>query len=1078
MKPLALLITLLGTASALAADVEGYVYTIEGTPVAKAAVTAGTQRTTTSEEGHFKITAPNDSVVGIEVRTADFPPLKVLALAGDPPLTITLGVPAGNAETTRPARMAPGAAAAPRDRVLTGVVRIGKKPLAFAPVMIHGGDIPIETIADDKGRYRVTLAPGRYAPSLGEGLAPRLRSSLEGRMVIEESMVAADLTRDREATLDIELVAAPLITGRVLDADQKPVAGADVLLVLAGRPAMEFFHQPIVRTLPDGRFAVLRPPFPETEATELVVTPLRHSPVRSKGTTVTLPRFETVTVRLTGREGKPLPGANLGYATADEIVTFGDSSVLMMPHNWRRRVKADAKGEVVLHLQPGDYELAAAAPRHQQRTVSRPFARAGTIEIALEAGHQIRGRVRRGKQPVAGVHVSLRGGVAPRGERGTITDDKGEFLFDALPQETFTVQLFKHEEMVDKMLTVDAPGEVDVDLPAVATLRGRIIDAETGRPVPQFLFSLEATEDAPGQRRARRGHSQRGESNQDGTFTATVPVGTYRIVAAANGYLSSEPRDVRVSVAEPAFVEIALSRGASVRGRVTDDGGKPLAEAQVMVMQETGEIQRSSRLVTRVGPSSATTGEDGTFAITGVETGPAQLLVRRRGYVLHRRTIEVEAETLADVVLERGLTVTGVVTLHGKPITNASVDAGTSAVGSDHQSAITDERGRFTLEGLIAARYTVNANFETHHAQVTGFDPSRQREVAIELEDRGRGVVFGTVSGVPRGGGKVLRGTVFAQSTERGAEANIDAAGNYRIENAPAGTIDIVAHVETQAGTRSTTRKRVELTGGQELRVDLDLTPVLTVTGRVTHGDAKPVSRAQIVFSNEQVGLIAASTRDDGTYEAGLPAPGRYRIFVHAEQLNSRSFQTIRDIRGSEAFDVHLTEQTIEGMVLDAATARPIANALVTLVPREVLSAEMTAVSAETITDANGRFTLASSASGPHVLIASANGYAQRSQEVLAGGAAPIRAQFALTPAAELRVRVIDARTAAPLDAHLVIADKNGVFIPVRPIRSPDGGEFVFSLAPGKYRVKAVTMGYAEKTVEVSAPGPAVIAME
>lgn len=1091
MKQFALLLTLLAAPALLAVDVEGYVYTVDGTPVAKAAITAAGQRTTTSDDGHFKLTAPADSIVSIDIRTTSFPPAKVLTLAGDPPLTITLGAIDRDETmmTTTAVPMRPGRAGsrdavqADRDRVITGVVRLGKKVLANAPVVLHGMSEPIHATSDDKGRYRVTVAPGRYHVGMGDGLRPRLRPAGEARMPLDGEMYVADVTKAREASIDLELVATPMITGRVLDAGQKPVGRVEVMLVAAGRPALEFFHQPIIRTLPDGRFAI--PAVHDaSESAEVVATPLRSSSVRSKPfvlaqakpVTITLPAYETVTVRVLDREQKPLDGANVGFAASDDLSNFGDAAVMLMSHTARRRVKTDASGQAVLHLETGDYDFAASAPRHQQKLSSHTIARPTRFDIPLDAAFQLKGRVRRGKQPVPGVHVTLRGGNAPRGERAVTTDAKGEFVFDALPRDTFTVGFFKGEEMIDKMLTVETPADLDVELPAVALLRGRVIDGQTGKPVAQFLYSLEPVDQERDERRMRGGQ-QRGESRDDGTFETTVPVGAYRIVAAATGFIASEPRDVRVVEGEPAFVEIALSRGATVSGRITDEQGKPLLEAQVMVMREIGEISRSSRSVTRMGPAAATTGDDGTFNITGVETGPAQLIVRRAGYVMDRRTIEVEPETRVDVRLARGLSISGIVTLHGKPIAGVSVDAVTSAMGADHQTAATDARGRFTLEGLLPARYAINANFEMHHAQLKDFDVTRQRDVVIELEGPGKGVIFGTVSGLPSGG-KTTRGTVFAQATERGAEGTLDASGNYRIENAPAGALDIVAHVETQSGSRSTTRKRVELTAGEALRVDLDLTPALIVSGRVTHGASKPIGRAQIVFSSEKAGMVSAMTRDDGTYEVGLPAPGRYQIFANAEEVMSRHYQTVRDIRGSETFDIHIAEQSIEGIVLDAGSGQPIRGAMVTLVPREAMQSEIPAVSAETMTDAGGRFTMIAGASGPHLLIASANGYAQRSQELTAGGGTPVRAQFELAPAGELRVRVIDARNATPLEAHLVLADEKGLFLPMRPRRTPDGTETIFSLAPGRYRVKVQSMGYREKTVEVTAPGAIVISME
>lgn len=1101
MKAFFLILSLLFAApAAVAIDVEGYVYTVDGTPVANAAVSAGSQRATTDAEGRFKVTAPADSILKLEVKAENLPSATVLALAGDPPLTITLAAVPNEGimrttATAMPAALRSPRAPAPtaaRDRVITGVVRIGKRSLANAPVTIHAISevytAPVTVTTDEKGRYRTAVAAGRYYVGIGEGLGPRLRPASESRMLAGGAELGSvDLTNDEEAAVDIELAAAPLITGRVVDAAGKPVGRADVLIALAGRSAMEFFHQPIVRTLPDGRFAVPAPSFPPTELVEIVVTPPGHSPTRSKPfvlgqpkeTVITLPKFDDVTVRVADREGKPLHDASVAYALTEETTAFGgDASALLMPHVVRRRVRA-IDGEVVLRLIAGDYELAASAPKYQAKTESRTINRPIGFTIALEQGFALRGRVRRGEQPVAGVHVVIRGGSVGRGERAAQTDEKGEFAFESLARGTYTLGFFKPDELVDRMITADAPGNIDLELPPNGTLTGRVVDARSGAPVAEFLYTLEATGPANDEPRMRgRQIQQRGAAGADGSFSTTVPVGTYRIIAAAAGYLPSEPLEVRITDREPATVEIPLGRGATVTGRVTDEAGKPLLEANVVIARDVGEITRSARSMTRVSPSAATTGDDGTFTVTGVEPGPAQLIVRRSGYTPERRPIDVEAETRVDVTLSRGLSVTGIVTLGGKPAAGVSVDAMTSAVNADHQSAMTDERGRFTLEGLIAARYTINANYEQHHAQLDNVDVAQRRELTIELEGKGRGVIVGTVTGIARSGGKLLRGTVYAQSSQLGAEATIDAAGSYRIENAPAGAVHVVAHVETQQGTRSTTKQRVELAPGQTVRVDLDLTPALLVSGRVTHGSSKPVARAHIVFNNESAGMVSAVTREDGSYEVGLPAPGTYQIFANAEELVSRHYQTIREIRGSETFDIHLAEQTVEGLVLDAATSQPLPNALVTLVPRQALQTQMPAIASETITDANGRFTMTTAAHGPHLLIASAHGHAQRSQDVSLGGGAPIRAQFELPGASELRVRVVDAKTKTPLEAHLVLGSERGHYLPVRATRSPDGAEFIFSLAPGRYVLTAISMSYPERKVEVTAPGSVTVEME
>jgi len=1094
MKRLLALLALVAAPAALAVDVEGYIYTPDGTPVASATVVAAGQSVTTDAEGHFTVNAPADSLVSLDVRAEHLPSVKVLALAGDPPLTITLA-PSPNegmmmtTATAMPAARGGGvpASAGARDRTISGAVRIGKRTLANAPVLIQAMSevfIPPTTVTTDaKGRYRVSVPSGRYYVSIGEGVAPRLRPAGDRMMDADGGTNAmVDLTSDREAVRDLELVAAPLITGRLVDADDKPAGRADVLIVMAGRSPLEFFHQPIVRTLPNGRFAIPAPFFPPNERVEIVATPPRHSPTRSKAfllseakeTTITLPKFETVTVRVADREGKPLPDSVVAYALTDETATFGgDASIMLMPHLARRRFRTE-DGAVTLQLTAGEYVFAASAPRYQPKTETRTITKPVAFDLVLELGHAIRGRVHRGERPVSGAQVTIRGGQVMRGERSATTDEKGLFVFESLPRGTYVIGIFKSEELIDKMLTTDAPSEVDVDLPPLGTLQGRVVDAATRAPIAAFLYTLEPLQaDEPGMRGR---HMQRGSSGSDGTFSVSVPIGGYRLTAGSGGYLPSEPVEVRVTEDGAPPIEIALGRGATISGRVIDEDGKPLLEANVMIMNDVGEISRSARSATRVSPAAATTGEDGAFSISGVATGPAQLVARRSGYAMERRPIDVDGDLQFDIVLPRGLSITGVVTLNGKPVSGASVDAMTPAVNADHQSTMTDEQGRFTIAGLVPGRYTLNANRDEHHAQLENVDATQRREVVIELEGKGRGVIFGTVSGVPRSGGKITRGSVFAQSPQVGAEATIDDAGNYRIENAPAGTVEIVAHVETLQGSRSTMRKRVELAPGQSLRVDLDLTPGITVTGRVTHGASRPVARAQVVFHSDESGMVSAMTREDGSYEAGLPGPGRYQIYANAEELMSRNYQTVREIRGSETFDIQLTESVIEGVVLDAATSQPLPDALVTLVPRQSVQQQMT--SGETMTDANGRFSITTAASGPHLLIAAAPGHAQRTQEVSLGGTAPQRMQLELAGAVELRVRIVDAKTRTPLEAHLVLADEKGTYLPVRSTRSADGAEFLFSLAPGRYRVKALTMGYAEKTVDVTAPGTITIPLD
>jgi hypothetical protein len=219
-----------------------------------------------------------------------------------------------------------------------------------------------------------------------------------------------------------------------------------------------------------------------------------------------------------------------------------------------------------------------------------------------------------------------------------------------------------------------------------------------------------------------------------------------------------------------------------------------------------------------------------------------------------------------------------------------------------------------------------------------------------------------------------------------------------------------------------------------------------------------------------------AQTRSDGTYELALAAPGTYQIFAHSETMHGQPYQSVRAIRGSETIDIEVREQQIEGTVVDAETRLPVAGAVVTLIPESML---VEALSGETITDANGRFRILTAAAGPHRALAWSSGYAHTTQSITLGSSSSSRQlAFELRRSGELRVRVIDARTNTPLEAHVVITTPEGGFIPVRPDRAGDGETYVFSLADGTYRLQAHVHGYQSKTITVSAPGTAEMRMD
>ena len=1041
-----LLLALLLAPVALAAEVAGYVYLPDGNVVEGAIVRAGNASTRTDKDGGFVLRSLPEGVIELDVDGK----AKTLAIAGDV-VTITL------LETAeRPSPLPSPRVATRGEATVSGKVTLDGTPLANAPLAV--GEMRVTTNA--KGEYLATgLTANEHAVTIDERLAARVRWPRPDRHI-------ADASASRKTVIDLELRSAPMIRGRVIDAEGEPVVHARVHLAVANRP--DFSHEASpARTRPDGRYAVHVPDWLGSEQLTVAVTPRLHSTVRSKpfelGDTdrtvdITLPKTETVRIRVLDRAGKPVAGARVAFASTADTTTL-ESPTLLVQHGLEQRAtRTNAEGELVVQLAADTYDFAAVAEDFQSGAVTKAITKPATVDLTLERAALLRGRVHRGDRGVANVNVNILGGRS-RGAH-VATDAEGKFEINGLAPGGYRITFFKQEELIDRTMDVEAPGDIDLELPPTGTLRGRVIDAATGESIREFVYSIEAP-------RGGRSGIHRGETTADGAFTVEIPAGAYRVIAAAQNFTASEPVEVRVVENETTAVDLPLGRGATVMGRVTDDDGVPVAGANVMVI--SADFERMRRAA-RAGPSQTRTAEDGTFTATGIMPGDAQLTVRKEGYVVYRKTIEAEGTLSLDVTVTRGLSIQGIVTRGGKPVAGAQVGAASAAVGGEHQSATTDDDGRFTLSGLIAARYTVSAFHEELHTELRDVDPTRQKEIRLSLDPKPRGVLYGIVTGIPAMPGKIVRRVVMVYSEDGGAEGMIDEAGNFRIEDAPAGTVSVSAVVESSTrASRSSMRKEVEVLPGQPTRVDLDLGGNVRVSGRITI-DGRPTT-AYVGFSSEEGTNASTQTGDDGLYEVVLPAPGRYQIYARAEQLMERNFHTVREIRGGETIDIDLREQVIEGTVVDAATRQPIAGALVNVAPA---ASGLTMIVAEVPTDANGRFRIVTAAAGPLRLIASAHGYAQRAVAV---NSTTMQYAIELSPAQETRIRVLDARTNAPLDAHIVFSDDTGI-LPVRPRRTAEGTTYVFSLAPGKYRVLVVVQGYEPKNAEVTAPGGADIVME
>ena len=108
-----------------------------------------------------------------------------------------------------------------------------------------------------------------------------------------------------------------------------------------------------------------------------------------------------------------------------------------------------------------------------------------------------------------------------------------------------------------------------------------------------------------------------------------VPPGVYDVTFRAHGWRPARVSGLRVPRDGPVPV-LRVDRGAGVEGRVLSLDGKPLAAVSVIIGPERGA-------------QLATTGADGTFALTGLEPGEQPATAQGRFVVQDARTVRAPA---------------------------------------------------------------------------------------------------------------------------------------------------------------------------------------------------------------------------------------------------------------------------------------------------------------------------------------------------------------------------------------------------------------------------------------------------
>lgn len=537
-----------------------------------------------------------------------------------------------------------------------------------------------------------------------------------------------------------------------------------------------------------------------------------------------------------------------------------------------------------------------------------------------------------------------------------------------------------------------------------------------------------------------------------------------------------------------------LKRGSTVKGRVLDAQGKPVAGARVRV----GDMFSSE-------PEPTTTDARGEFIMENCPPGASVVTVRAEDFAPDLRAIHPEDRPTLEFRLEPGHMLRGkVVDRQRRPVSGVMVAADT---WREHRSlefrVDTDKDGRFEWKSAPgdAVLFSVAKAGYMYRRDVSLTASDEEQVITLDPEFVISGAVTDSATGRPMPAFRVIQGLVFANDSRvswsaRDASKFTDGRYTVKYSEPYAGYA-----VRIEAAGYKPAESRVFRPGEENPTVEFALTRAEAadlLTGIVLGPDGRPVAGAEValathghplIFENEQFtfgrrnGMSFTKTGPDGrfTFDA------RGDAFLLAATSDDGYAEATSDaFSKSNTLDMK-TWGKVSGQALIGQ--RPAANELVEFRLRDITSIN-TAVHAfhyiKKRTDAQGRFSFDRVIPGAGqvarvVVTDLGNGSQQhmgcwqepvdvapgQAVEVLIGGKGrPVIGRVALKALPGIHV---DWRQNRP-----ATIEKSRVFNPFRVLFGQDPRQFDRFAGSfdtdGRFRVEDVPTGRYELTVTIDAP--------
>lgn len=712
------------------------------------------------------------------------------------------------------------------------------------------------------------------------------------------------------------------------------------------------------------------------------------------------------------------------------------------------------------------------------------------VAVANSAGAEagrVRGTVvdRQGK-PAAGAKVwtAKLSFLEPLESQEAVADDSGAFTVEVGPGQWAVWALKGNEGGRGGWDSIATVGErkdaspVTVRLGPPSTLHGRLLDAESGRPITGGVFALD--------------DARRVAVDAEGRFEAPgLELTNHEAYPLCPGF--ARQRILFDTTGRPdAELELKIPRAGRVVGRVTDAAGKPVAGATVG-LRTSGSVFSGSALW-------QSCGDDGRFNYDGKPLGrTGRLAARAPGYQDEERedvvTLDASTPTTLDFTLRPDPTkaranaesakpaavsashrdVAGkVVGPDGKPVASALVRWGLSMSSDEIPEIRTDERGAFRLPGVTDEANVLSVMAKGLAPAFPQIDAGGDREAAVTLNAGAtvRGRVIDD-AGLPIAGVRVVPQIANPRPNWGGSvyldelKATTDPDGRFELDGMPEGvTCDVVAEGRSAVRQRvlslsDATKNVITLLGGGVIR------------GRVVDPAGHPVRNFRVQLGiprganpGDPVGGYFAGyggvglsfTRGDGEFTvSGLTAGNLHLLTVVADEFGKAEVDRViaRSATRPDPADV-LTIKLGPTHSLRVRVFREggkfVEGARVTVVQDEGQGEDSWADSVTARVDARGWADFPALAFGKGTVVIRAAGLSRRRLEWAKGEE---EFEVDLRPEARLTGTVLDASGKPVLRARVVLSPQSG---PTQYLKvgEADGRFSADGLDAGEYQLNLI----------------------